>query len=112
MKFTEFLNEANASAAAIAEIESIELLAEDDGFELIVYFNNQDIKEHEAEHIAGIFDFPNDADQYFLKPELPKDRAAYQVSVDEDGYKYYDKAKALAKKYKITIEDDSDDRNK
>ena len=48
----------------------------------------------------------------FLKPELPKDRAAYNVSVDEDGYKYYDNAKALAKKYKITIEDDSDDRNK
>ena len=49
MKFSDFLNEANASAAAISEIESIELLAEDDGFELIVYFTNQDIKEHEAE---------------------------------------------------------------
>ena len=111
MKFSEFLNEANASAAAIAEIESIELLAEDDGFELIVYFTNQDIKEHEAEHIAGIFDFPHGPDQKFLKPELPKDRAAYHVSVDEDGYKYYDDAKALAKKHNITIEDDSDDRD-
>ena len=49
MKFSDFLNEANATAAAISEIESIELLAEDDGFELIVYFTNQDIKEHEAE---------------------------------------------------------------
>ena len=111
MKFSDFLNEANASAAAISEIESIELLAEDDGFELIVYFTNQDIKEHEAEHIAGIFDFPHGADQKFLKPELPKDRAAYHVSVDEDGYKYYDDAKALAKKHNITIEDDYDDRD-
>lgn len=111
MKFADFLNEAHASKAAISEIESIELLAEDDGFELIVYFNDQDITESKAEHIAGIFDFPHDADQAFLKPELPKDRAAYQVSVDEGGYELFDKAKELAKEYKITIEDEKDDRD-
>lgn len=110
MKFSDFLNEANASEAAIAEIESIELSAEDDRFELIVYFANQDIEEYEAEHIAGIFDFPHGAEQTFLKPERPRDRAAYQVSVDEDGYEYYDAARSLAKRHGIRIEDDSDDR--
>ncbi len=106
MKFIDFLNEGYASKAAIAEIDYIELDVKDDQLELLVYFTNNDIKEHEARHFAEMFDYPSNSDQDFVTTP----RAFYRVTVESDGYKYFDEIKEFAEENDISIDNEEDDR--